>query len=94
MRLTTKSHATVFNQKELRLLAGYIITGSNEIRTIIVLEDDADDHDILEAVLEDLNIANKVVWFTRADEAYEYLKSTTDQPFIIFSDVNLPGQNV
>src|SRR6187402_3045725 len=60
---------------------------------IIVLEDDADDHDILEAVLEDLNITNKIVWFTRADEAFDYLNSTSDQPFIIFSDVNLPGQN-
>jgi len=60
---------------------------------IVVLEDDADDRGILEEVLKELNIGNKLVWFTKADEAYKYLKTTTEQPFVIFSDVNLPGQN-
>lgn len=60
---------------------------------IIILEDDSDDQGILEDVLRDLNVKNKLVWFTIADEAFRYLKSTPEQPFIIFSDVNLPGQN-
>lgn len=58
-----------------------------------MLEDDADDEDIFEEVLKELNIPNRLIWFTMADEAFEYLKKTADQPFIIFSDVNLPGKN-
>jgi CheY-like chemotaxis protein len=60
---------------------------------IVVLEDDADDEAILNNILKELNIANKLVWFTKADEAFHYLLTTTEQPFIIFSDINLPGQN-
>ena len=60
---------------------------------IIVLEDDIDDQDILETILRELNVQNKLVFFTKADEAFRFLKSTSEQPFLIFSDVNLPGQN-
>jgi CheY-like chemotaxis protein len=60
---------------------------------IVIVEDDADDKGVLEDVLKELNMSNKVIWFARCDEAFNYLKSTADQPFIIFSDVNLPGEN-
>ena len=60
---------------------------------IIVVEDDNDDKGILKDILKELNIDNKLVWFTKADEAFNYLQTTPEQPFIIFSDVNLPGQN-
>ena len=60
---------------------------------IIVIEDDADDQSIFEAVLHEIGVANKLIWFTECDQAFDYLKATTDQPFIIFSDVNLPKQN-
>src|SRR5687767_7002593 len=60
---------------------------------IIVLEDDADDQGILEEILKELNITNKLVWFGRSNEAFDYLKTTPEQPFIIFSDVNIPGDN-
>lgn len=60
---------------------------------IIIVEDDADDKDIFEDVLKEIGIANTVVWFTRSDAAISYLQTTTEQPFIIFSDVNLPMEN-
>ena len=60
---------------------------------IIVIEDDADDESIFESVLHEIGVTNKLIWFTHCDQAFDYLKTTTDQPFIIFSDVNLPGQN-
>src|SRR5436190_5546070 len=60
---------------------------------IIVLDDDADEEIIFEKILQDLHITNKLVWLTKSDEAFQYLKTTTEQPFIIFSDINLPGQN-
>lgn len=60
---------------------------------VIILEDDPDDEDILVSIFEELGIRNKVLWFTRAPEALLYLKTTIDTPFLILSDVNLPGLN-
>jgi CheY-like chemotaxis protein len=57
---------------------------------IIVVEDDIDDKEMLEEILGDLKITNKLVWFNKSTEAFQYLKTTSDQPFIIISDVNLP----
>ena len=58
---------------------------------IVIIEDDEDDKDIIEEVLKELNIPNKTVWFTRCTQAFDYLKSSSEQPFVILSDVNLPG---
>jgi CheY-like chemotaxis protein len=60
---------------------------------IILLEDDNDDQDIFKTILDEIGIKNQFIWFTKADEALHFLKSTSKQPFIIFSDVNLPGKN-
>ena len=60
---------------------------------IVILEDDVDDQEILESILKELGVQNKLVWFPKAAQAFEYLKTTTEQPFIIFSDINLPGEN-
>jgi CheY-like chemotaxis protein len=60
---------------------------------IILIEDDADDEDVFEEVLTDLKIPNRLIWFTAADEAFIYLKKTSDQPFIIISDINIPGKS-
>lgn len=60
---------------------------------VIIIEDDSDDKYILEQILRELNMDNALVWFTKCDEALQYLKATDEQPFIIFSDINLPGQS-
>lgn len=60
---------------------------------VVILEDDPDDRELLAEVFEKLEIANKLIWFTTADVAFDYLKTTPEQPFIILSDVNLPGEN-
>lgn len=60
---------------------------------IVIVEDDRDDKEILEEVLKELNMPNKIVWFTVCDNAFDYLKATREQPFIILSDVNLPRQS-
>ena len=59
---------------------------------IILLEDDPDDESLMEDVLNDLGVKNELKWFTDADDAILYLKSTSEQPFLIISDVNLPKQ--
>lgn len=59
---------------------------------VITIEDDPDDMVILEDILKELNIPNKLIWFTKSTEAFHYLKTTQEQPFLIFCDVNLPQQ--
>ncbi|MEO6550674.1 MAG: response regulator [Ferruginibacter sp.] len=59
---------------------------------IIIIEDDPDDASIMEEVLREMNIDNKIIWFQKCNDAFNYLKTTSDQPFLILSDVNLPGQ--
>src|SRR5688572_12264431 len=60
---------------------------------IIIVEDDIDDKELLEDIFHDLKIPNKINWFRKSGEAFNYLKTTADQPFLIFSDVNLPVEN-
>lgn len=60
---------------------------------IIIVEDDADDKNILEIILAELNVSNKIIWFTNGDDTYDYLKNTTEQPFIIICDINLPRKS-
>jgi len=60
---------------------------------IIIIEDDVDDKDVLEEIIKEFNLNNKLVWFENCKDAWEYLITTHEQPFIIFCDINLPGQN-
>jgi len=57
---------------------------------IIIIDDDADDRAIFESVLEELTIHNKRLWFTNCKDAFDHLRKTDEQPFIIFCDVNIP----
>lgn len=60
---------------------------------IIIIEDDRDDQYILEEAITDLKIENKLVFFGNCPDALRFLETTTEQPFLILSDVNLPGMN-
>ena len=60
---------------------------------IILVEDDVDDQHIFECVLHELGIKNTLLCMSNCTVAFTYLKTTTDQPFIIICDVNLPGQS-
>ncbi len=60
---------------------------------IIIIEDDMDDRFILEEALQEANVNNELIFFDNGPEAYEYLLSSGQQPFLIFCDVNLPRQN-
>jgi CheY-like chemotaxis protein len=60
---------------------------------IVIIEDDTEDEEIFKDILEELKISNKIIWFTDPHKAFDYLKTTREQPFIIFSDINLPKQN-
>lgn len=60
---------------------------------IILIEDDIDDQDLFKEVVADLDLPNKLVIFNNTIKAFDYFKTTSEQPFIIFCDVNLPIQN-
>jgi CheY-like chemotaxis protein len=60
---------------------------------IIIVEDDADDEAVFSDILKELEVPNKIIWFGNSGDAFDYLKTTSDRPFLIFSDVNLPGEN-
>ena len=58
---------------------------------IILIEDDVDDKDVFLDILKELQVTNPVIWFQNCDDAFTYLSASTEQPFIIFCDLNLPG---
>lgn len=57
---------------------------------IIIIEDDIDDQEILTDVFNDLDCKNEIVFFADGEQALEYLTITELEPFIIFSDINMP----
>jgi len=59
-------------------------------RPIIIIEDDQDDQDMLEEVMVTLEVKNERRYFDNCQNALDYLLTTSEQPFIILSDVNLP----
>lgn len=60
---------------------------------IVIVEDDLDDQEIITDVLKDIGISNELIFFDRCPEALEYLKTSSEQQFIIFCDINIPGMN-
>jgi CheY-like chemotaxis protein len=62
----------------------------SRIGPIIVIEDDPDDRQMLKDVFQQLRVKNELRFFDNCPDAYDYLKVTSDKPFIIFSDINLP----
>ncbi|MCF6405299.1 response regulator [Chitinophaga filiformis] len=57
---------------------------------ILILEDDSDDREIYEKVMASLGVKNQVIFFEGGDDLLRYLQVTTEQPFVIISDINLP----
>jgi CheY-like chemotaxis protein len=60
---------------------------------IIIVEDDADDRNTLREALKEAEVWNELIFFDNAPDAYDFLCHTSQQPFIILCDVNLPRQN-
>ncbi len=60
---------------------------------VIFVEDDAEDHEFMLEAYRSLNLRNGWLLFTTARDALQYLRTTTDKPFIIISEVNLRGMD-
>lgn len=60
---------------------------------IVVVEDDGDDKEIFESIVREIDINNKIEWFSETQSAFHFLKTSKENIFLIFSDINLPGQS-
>lgn len=65
----------------------------NKTGPIIIIEDDLDDQETLTDVFKTLNYSNEIIFFSDGEKALDYLVNTEIEPFIIFSDINLPRLN-
>jgi CheY-like chemotaxis protein len=60
---------------------------------IVIVEDDMDDQEIYTEAIRAIGISNDIRLFDNGPKLLEYLNSTEEQPFIILSDINLPGMS-
>lgn len=58
---------------------------------ILIIEDDKDDQDIYAECIKAVDIPNEIRFFDGGKDALDYLLSTEEQPFVIISDINMPG---
>jgi CheY-like chemotaxis protein len=60
---------------------------------IICIEDDDDDQHLMSVAIKELQVANELHFFTDGKAALHYLETTSQKPFLILCDINLPGMN-
>lgn len=60
---------------------------------IILVEDDVDDQELIKEIIHSFNLPNKILIFNNGHDVLDYLRKTTEQPFLILSDINLPKLN-
>jgi CheY-like chemotaxis protein len=62
----------------------------NKTGPIVVIEDDAEDQEILVEIFKNLNYDNTIIYFADGEEALKFLMETKIKPFLILSDINMP----
>ncbi|UFH57860.1 response regulator [Spirosoma sp. KNUC1025] len=60
---------------------------------IIFIDADDDDHDMFKQVLSELALPHAVLVFASGQTALDYLKTTPDIPFLIISEMSMPGMS-
>ena len=65
----------------------------NKNGPIIVIEDDIDDQQLMQDMVSELSLGNELMIFSSAELALTYLRTTEVKPFLILSDINMPGLN-
>lgn len=58
---------------------------------IVIIEDDADDQEIMNEIFRDLRVPNLLKFFNSCVNALDYLVTTIGKPFLIISDINIPA---
>jgi CheY-like chemotaxis protein len=62
----------------------------NKNGPIIIIEDDADDQELLMEVFQNLDYTNELIFFGDGVSALDYLNKSDKLPFLILSDINMP----
>ncbi|MDJ1469540.1 response regulator [Xanthocytophaga flava] len=57
---------------------------------ILIIEDDVDDQFIFSKIFSELQIADKIKYFSNPAKALAFLREDPSQPFLIICDINLP----
>ena len=60
---------------------------------IIIVEDDQDDQYLLDLIFKRIGCGNKRLCFSNGIQALDYLANTTEKPFFVLSDINMPKMN-
>ena len=60
---------------------------------IIFIDADDDDHDIFKQALSELALPHPVIVFSNGQTALDYLKTTAEIPFLIISEISMPGMS-
>ncbi|MEP6465846.1 MAG: response regulator [Parafilimonas sp.] len=60
---------------------------------VIIVDDDPDEYDLMKEVWEELNLSYPLISFSNAKQLLNYLQSDEEIPFLIISDINLPGMD-
>lgn len=63
----------------------------NRSGPIIIIEDSVDDQEMLRVAFNKINCTNEVIFFIESEKAYEWIKNSEVQAFLIISDINIPG---
>jgi len=61
----------------------------NKMGSIVIIDDDIDDREILQEIFKELNLPNEIRFFTSAQHALEFLAQPQANPFLIISDLHL-----
>jgi CheY-like chemotaxis protein len=60
---------------------------------IVIIDDDSDDRELMGELTQELRKDHEIRYFVNGLDAWKYLQTTTEQPFIIICDVNMPLMN-
>lgn len=62
----------------------------NHQEPIVVVDDDTDDHYVIKEIVTKMDLNHPLRFFRNGAEALSYLETTTENPFIILCDINMP----
>ena len=65
----------------------------NKNGPVVIIEDDLDDQEFVAGIFKNLNYHNKIIFFRNGSQAFDFLSTTEEIPFIILSDVHMPYLN-
>jgi CheY-like chemotaxis protein len=57
---------------------------------LVLVEDDSDDQELMVATMKELGMQKEIRIFRNGQEALDFLNQSTERPFLILSDINMP----